>query len=337
MPTQTACLTALATWFEQNQREMPWRNNPTPYRVWISEIMLQQTTVATVKGYFDRFMQAFPTLADLARADEQEVLHLWAGLGYYSRARNLLETAKKIQSEQNFPTHVDELLKLKGVGAYTAGAIASIAYNQPVSLIDTNVERVLGRLLARKRGEGFQKIILNDATQLVENAFQQKIAPSVWNQALMELGALICSPTKPNCSACPIETWCQGKKNPEIYPGDKLKPPLNMVEESIIVECNAKSVILAQNKGRRRTGLWDFPLGTVENMLASMRYRISNDSVLRHIGLKNDEGRPLLENEKRFLWDDLPPLTSPAKKILYRHNDAINKVFKSLDKRDGLL
>ncbi|MGL5254851.1 MAG: A/G-specific adenine glycosylase [Brevinema sp.] len=337
MPQKTACLNALATWFRENCRQMPWRDNPTPYKVWISEIMLQQTTVATVMGYFQRFLEAFPTLSDLAAADEQEVLHLWAGLGYYSRARNILSSAKKIKSEENFPKSVEDLLQLPGIGPYTAGAIASIAYNQPVSLVDTNVERVLGRLNARKRGEGFQKVILNDANELIEQAFALKIAPSVWNQALMELGALVCSPNLPKCSLCPVQQWCKGNISPDIYPGDKPKVVLNMVEESVIVEGNAEKVVLAQNIGRRRTGLWDFPLGTIEKEAFSFRYRISNDSVLRHVGLKIDQERPLLENEKRFLWDELPPLTSPAKKILYRHKVIINKVFKSLDKMGGLL
>lgn len=306
---------------------MPWRSNPTPYRVWLSEMMLQQTTVATVTSYFNRFIDAYPRLSDLAKADEQSVLSLWAGLGYYSRARNLLAAAKSIAHDENFPSTYESLLALKGVGVYTAGAVASIAYGLPVPLADTNVERVLGRYFALKRGQGFEKTIFAEADALVKEAHAQGIDAGLWNQALMEIGSLLCTPKGANCAACPLQSACaaHGEGSPLSYPGDKPKPPINNISETVTLRAYGGLLLLAQNKGRRRRGLWDLPLETEGEKLGLISYRISNDRVQRHIFLST-EPRPLKENENLFtIGQNLPPLCSPALKIIKKYDDIINK------------
>ncbi|MGL4388043.1 MAG: A/G-specific adenine glycosylase, partial [Brevinema sp.] len=260
---QSTIIKAL-TWFMINKRDEPWREKPTPYRVWISEIMLQQTTVATVKNYFLRFMDRFPTLEDLAKAKEEEVLHLWAGLGYYSRARNILKTAQIIQKEECFPKKRDELMKLPGIGSYTSAAITSIACNESDALVDTNVDRVLGRFYGMVRTEeGFNKKIEFLAQQIMDSVAE--IRPYdiwLWNQVLMEIGALLCNVTKVQCEECPLSAQCRAfvSKTPLDYPGMKPKPNITLVQESCIVIYCQNQVVLSRNEEGRRKGLYDFKI-----------------------------------------------------------------------------
>ncbi|MDC3418200.1 A/G-specific adenine glycosylase [Aquibacillus salsiterrae] len=199
----------LIDWFEKNKRELPWRENKDPYKIWVSEIMLQQTKVDTVIPYFHHFIEKFPTIKDLAAADEQEVLKAWEGLGYYSRARNLQSAVKEVALEYNskVPDHVDALSSLKGVGPYTRGAILSIAYDKPEPAVDGNVMRVMSRVL---------NIAEDIAKQRTRKVFEDNIRaiipadnPSSFNQGLMELGALICTPKAPACMLCPVQKHCQ--------------------------------------------------------------------------------------------------------------------------------
>ena len=199
----------LLRWFRQNKRDLPWRRGPTPYRVWLSEIMLQQTQVHTVLPYFERFIEALPTVEALAAAPLDEVLKLWEGLGYYSRARNLHRSAKLLveRYDGKLPASVEELLKLPGVGRYTAGAIGSIAFDLPAPVLDGNVMRVFARLLDMRAD------ISLPATR--ERLWQQagQWAPAqhagAYNQALMELGQRVCLPQKPACQACPLQGHCR--------------------------------------------------------------------------------------------------------------------------------
>lgn len=198
----------LITWFEKEQRELPWRANQDPYRVWVSEIMLQQTKVDTVIPYFLNFMEKFPTLNDLAYADEQQVLKAWEGLGYYSRARNLQSAVKEVveQYDANVPQDSKQLGDLKGIGPYTKGAILSIAYNQPEPAVDGNVMRVLSRILKIE-----EDIAKPKTRKTFEAAVRELISeenPSAFNQGLMELGALICTPKSPSCLLCPVQEHC---------------------------------------------------------------------------------------------------------------------------------
>ncbi|WP_372751119.1 A/G-specific adenine glycosylase [Labilibaculum sp.] len=203
----------IISWYLQNKRDLPWRETKDPYKIWISEIMLQQTRVATAIDYFNRFMHQFPTISDLAKAKEQEVLKLWQGLGYYSRARNLHETAKTIHTKYKgiFPKSHKDILALKGIGTYTAAAIASFAFNLPYAAVDGNVYRVLSRLYGIEKAidsaEGkkyFQKL----ANETMNNA-----RPEIYNQAIIEFGALQCIPRNPKCEICPLLSTCYAYSN----------------------------------------------------------------------------------------------------------------------------
>ncbi|HBL15452.1 MAG: A/G-specific adenine glycosylase [Elusimicrobia bacterium GWA2_69_24] len=200
---------SLLRWYRRNRRRLPWRERPSPYRTWISEVMLQQTQVATVLPYFERFLRRFPDLPALARAREAEVLRLWAGLGYYSRARNLLAAARRIASEHagRIPEDLAALRSLPGFGRYTAAAIASIAFRKPHELVDGNVARVLCRAFA-VFGDPSRKPASERVWELARELLARR-APGDWNQALMELGALVCRPDAPLCGDCPWRAHCR--------------------------------------------------------------------------------------------------------------------------------
>jgi len=196
----------LHKWYAENKRSLPWRRNQNPYFIWVSEIMLQQTTVSVVKPYFERFIKAFPTVETLASAPEEKVLSLWSGLGYYSRARNLQKAAKEIVQLKKFPAKYSELIKLSGIGPYTAGAIASIAFDEEVAAIDGNVIRVISRLYNIDQDVDAKEtkiLIARYANELVKGS-----VPSTHNQAMMELGATICTPKNPHCLLCPVNSSC---------------------------------------------------------------------------------------------------------------------------------
>jgi A/G-specific adenine glycosylase len=199
----------LLRWFRQFQRDLPWRRNRDPYRIWISEIMLQQTRVAAVLPYYERFLERFPTIPALAAAPEEEVLTHWSGLGYYSRARNLQRAAQRIVSEHGgeFPSAHDDALALPGIGPYTAAAILSIAFNAKHAVLDGNVARVVARLDA-VRGD-LRETKNWKALQKSADALLDPQSPSDWNQAMMELGAMICTPTSPQCLLCPVAKFCK--------------------------------------------------------------------------------------------------------------------------------
>ncbi|MFN8454597.1 MAG: A/G-specific adenine glycosylase, partial [Anaerolineae bacterium] len=202
----------LLTWYHHNRRDLPWRGETDPYRIWISEVMLQQTQVTTVIPYYYRFLQRFPTLADLAAASLPEVLKVWEGLGYYARARNLHRAAVEIVAKYGgrLPHTYAELRRLPGFGDYTAGAIVSIAFGQAVPALDGNVKRVLARLLAWQeevtRGPAARRL-RDFAAELVDPQ-----APGDWTQAVMELGAVICVPQNPKCLLCPVNELCQARR-----------------------------------------------------------------------------------------------------------------------------
>lgn len=202
----------LESWFQTAQRELPWRepnNARDPYRVLVSEVMLQQTTVAAVIPYYTRFLERFSTIESLAAVEVKEVLPLWAGLGYYSRARNLHAAACAVMEKYGgkFPETLDEVLALPGIGRYTAGAVLSIAFNKPIPIVDANVARVLARVLCLEgdlKNNANQKRLWEEATRLVEAS----TSPSQFNPAMMELGALICVPKNPRCEVCPVAKHC---------------------------------------------------------------------------------------------------------------------------------
>ena len=265
----------LADWFQQGARALPWREDASFYRVWISEIMLQQTQVVTVIPYFEKFMQLFPTVQALAIAEEESVMKAWAGLGYYSRARNLQKGARaltaRLLSGGDWPRTRAEWLEISGVGPYTAGAILSIAGHQPEALLDGNVERVLSRFFAVDRAErtdraegdtAYKQQLWNLSRAWVEGAYARKIDPSVTNQALMELGARVCVPREPRCGICPISNACEARLQERVseFPPKKARAAFLDVQETALCFLNAKGQVLLEKSRAWRTGLWDLPL-----------------------------------------------------------------------------
>lgn len=209
-----ATATSLSEWFDQNNRSLPWRENiPDPYKVWISEIMLQQTTSSAVAPFFEKFIKNWPTVEELSQASIEEVYEFWQGLGYYSRARNLLKASKYIMHDLNgvFPNKAEKLKKLPGVGPYTSAAIASICFGEAVGVVDGNVLRVYNRLIGEKRD--WWKSDFYKETELFSTSLcTLGDSPSVINQSLMDLGATICTPKSPTCLLCPIKKNCQSFK-----------------------------------------------------------------------------------------------------------------------------
>ncbi|HLK03788.1 MAG TPA: A/G-specific adenine glycosylase [Candidatus Acidoferrum sp.] len=235
---------SLLAWFRQFQRELPWRKSKDPYRVWLSEIMLQQTRVAAVIPYYERFLERFPDVKSLAAAPEEEVLRLWSGLGYYSRARNLQKAALQVMGEfgGQFPQQREKILSLAGIGDYTASAIASIALDEKCAVLDGNVARVLARLgtiHGDLREARRWKELQAQADHLLDPS-----APGDWNQAMMELGATLCTPSSPQCLLCPVATFCEARKLgvADLLPEAKKKRDF--------VDVKMASIILVDDKNR---------------------------------------------------------------------------------------
>ncbi|SRX73249.1 A/G-specific adenine glycosylase [Aequorivita antarctica] len=254
----------LISWYLQNKRELPWRNTANPYHIWLSEIMLQQTRVLQGLPYYLKFVEAYPKVEDLAKAPEDEVLKLWQGLGYYSRARNLHTTAKMVSEEMNgvFPDNHKNLLKLKGVGDYTASAIASICFNKPEAVVDGNVYRVLSRVFGISTP-------INTSTgqkefkQLAQQLIDEK-QPGTFNQAIMEFGARYCVPQNPDCGNCIFNDNCvafQQKKVAELPVKIKAKPVKKRFFNYLVILSENERTILQQRMGK---GIWhklyEFPL-----------------------------------------------------------------------------
>lgn len=252
----------LLAWFEKHARDLPWRRSRDPYRVWVSEVMLQQTQVATVKPYFERFLAAFPTVEALASADEQQVLRLWEGLGYYRRARGMHAAAMAIVVEHGgvLPSDVPALMQLPGIGRYTAGAIASIAFDQRAPILEANTFRLLTRLVAY-RGDPTNAVGQRLLWQVAEEILPHKHVAR-FNQALMELGSLVCTPRQPKCAACPVEALCGARRLGlvEELPHTTRKLNYTEVREAAVVVSKAGRVLVRQcSADERWSGLWDFP------------------------------------------------------------------------------
>jgi len=260
----------LLAWYRRHARSLPWRESMDPYHILVSELMLQQTQVATVLGYYQRWLDRFPSIRDLAVADEASVLSLWQGLGYYRRARNLHQCAKIIvgQFEEQFPATVEELMKLPGIGRYTAGAIVSFAFDRPAPIVDGNIARVLSRLanvhepVDSPRG---RRLIWELASR-----FAGGNDPRLSNAALMELGATLCSPRKPLCALCPVRTFCRAQ-NPELLPLKKKRPAVEQRRENYFFALREGHVLLEQRAESRWRGLWTLPVLSESTDSASTR------------------------------------------------------------------
>lgn len=253
----------LLTWYDSNRRILPWREEATPYRVWVSEIMLQQTRVEAVKPYFQRFMTALPDIAALAEAPEEELLKLWEGLGYYNRVRNLQKAAIQIMEDYDgiMPDSYEELLKLKGIGSYTAGAVSSIAYGKPNPAVDGNVLRVIARIRKDDRCISEDKV-----KKAVENDLREVMPvdrPGDFNQAMMEIGACVCIPNgAPHCEECPLRHICMAYADgTQLQYPNKAKAKQRTIEEkTILIIRDAEFAVLHKrpNKGLL-AGMYEFP------------------------------------------------------------------------------
>lgn len=262
---------SLCRWFAAEQRDLPWRRRRDPYAVWISEAMLQQTRVETVLPYYRRFLARFPTLAALASAREDQVLALWSGLGYYSRARALLEAARAIRDRHGgrWPRTREEWLELPGVGPYTAGAVLSIAFGLPEPLVDGNVQRVLARLFALDHPVGSAALRARTwelARALVPGRCWRPgkggIHPGQWNQALMELGARVCTGRGPRCAVCPLRSRCAARAQDRVDELPRRAPGKKSVDvrlEVFIVARGEKLLLVRRPPGARMAGLWELP------------------------------------------------------------------------------
>lgn len=253
---------ALLGWFATHARRLPWRSNPSPYRVWVSEIMLQQTQVAAVVPYFNRFLRAFPSVRSLARARRERVLELWSGLGYYRRARDLHRAAQVVSREfrGRFPKTYEAARSLPGVGDYTARAILSIAFNQPFAVLDGNVARVVARW--RALGGHIQQRRFRQSVERVLEAWLSRRRPGTFNQALMELGQTVCLPRAPRCPACPLRPSCLAYKRgqPESFPAPRPRRPIEVRYLAVAAIHRAgKFAIVRGLDENLLPELWNFP------------------------------------------------------------------------------
>ena len=290
---------SLIQWYLQNKRDLPWRNNSNPYTIWLSEIILQQTRVAQGLPYFLRFTNAFPDVFDLANATEEEVLKLWQGLGYYSRARNLHQTAKKIAFEFNgkFPKTYIELLKLKGIGEYTAAAIASFAYNEDVPVVDGNVFRVLARYF------DIDTDIASSAAKKEFTQLAKELLPTgkanIFNQAIMEFGALQCIPKNPDCGNCIFNTSCLALKNKKVsqlpVKLKKLKVRHRFFNYLVFSDSTNKTIVRKRTEKGIWHNLYEFPLletekdDTIENLLELIQNQNFVNNTIDTLELWNSE------------------------------------------------
>jgi A/G-specific adenine glycosylase len=301
---------ALGRWYDRNKRSLPWRKTSDPYAIWISEIMLQQTRVAAVIPYYERFLKRFPNPAALAQAPESEVLTLWSGLGYYSRARNLQAAARHIFERGSFPETLAEIRELAGVGDYTAAAVASIAFGLPYAVVDGNVRRVVARIT---NGKG--------DTQTIADLLLDRKNPSRSNQALMELGAAVCLPRDPLCDACPITKHCQAYREgtQNELPGKRPKPATIHLKRTLLLIRHKGKILLAPST--RVQGFWDLPepfdaarvgakLGEFRHAITHHRYRFtvheavarSTPKGLQWFDCKIIDEIPLSTTAKKGLW-----------------------------------
>ena len=253
---------ALLAWYDRCARVLPWRGFHDAYRTWISEAMLQQTRVETVLSYYPRFLDRFPSLSDLARAPEEDVLKIWEGLGYYSRARNLWKGAQQVVAEYGgvLPRNPSELQKICGIGPYSAGAIASIAYDVPVPAVDGNVIRVISRLYGI-RTDALESDNRRRISELAA-ALVPSDRPGDHNQALMDLGATVCVPGTPDCSRCPLSSFCDACRTgdaPDLPVLPKTKPP-KQVPYAVLLIRSADRVLMRLRTERLLQGLWCFPM-----------------------------------------------------------------------------
>ncbi len=329
MKGRTAFREALAGWFSKNARDYPWRRTREPYAILISEVMLQQTQIATVlgRGFYTRFLETFPDVESLAAADDERLLKAWEGLGYYRRVRMLRETARAVIAEHGgeFPQELAILMKLPGVGRYTAGALRAFAFDAPAAVVDGNVARVLSRVM------DFSAPVDDTAGQKQLWEWAEALAdperPRIYNSALMELGQKICRPGLPDCLNCPVASFCKTRE-PEMLPVKRQKSTITAVDEHALwLRDKNGRLLLHREGGKRREGLWKLPTREAAAIsqlpvLAEHRYTITRYRVtLRvHDGSGLGKNFALVEDE---IWQDADAvlalaMPSPFRRVIER-------------------
>lgn len=310
----------LITWYEENKRDLPWRHTKNPYYIWISEIMLQQTRVEAVKEYYDLFIKELPTLKDLAEIEEDKLLKLWEGLGYYSRVRNMQKSAKLLVENGNdtLPSTKNDLLKLPGIGEYTAGAIISIAFDVPTIAIDGNVYRVLGRVYEIKDSISKPKTYKLYA-DIVEKLLPKENA-GAFTQSFMDLGSLICTPKNPKCEDCPLNKKCLAYKNntQELYPVKKQKTSKKVEERAVFLYTYKDKVAIRKREEKGLlASLYEFP-NTLET---TSLIDLENDLLDKNISYKSileiGEARHIFSHKIWYMKGYLIELKKPIKGYLW--------------------
>ena len=287
-------------WYKRAKRDLPWRRTTDPYAIWVSEVMLQQTTVAAVIPYWERFLDRFPDTASLAEGSEEDVLALWSGLGYYRRARALREGAMAVMERHGgrVPDQTETLIGLPGIGRYTAGAIASLAYGREAPVVDGNVKRVFSRLFALRGAEAkLEKTYWSIAQSLVAGR-----SPGDWNQALMELGATICTPRSPRCGSCPVEKLCRARAagKQEEFPARTRRKAARVVNVAIgWIEQRGRVLLVRQSPDGPLRGAWDLPAVSVRGGEPASR-AIAREFGTRH-GLRLRAGRVVFKLKHSIL------------------------------------
>jgi A/G-specific adenine glycosylase len=253
--------TLLAQWYARGHRDLPWRRTADPYAIWVAEIMLQQTRAAAAIPYYERFLDRFPTVNALAAAEEPEVLALWSGLGYYSRARNLLAAARQIAARGAFPRQYEELRELPGIGDYTAAAVGSIAFGEPRAVLDGNVLRVVARM--ENDGGDIARPRTRERLRAVAESWLDRREPGVFNQALMELGATVCTPRRPLCAECPLRERCRALERGTVaqLPVKLGRIAPQRIEAVLLLVRRGRRILLRQRPAseRRMAGFWELP------------------------------------------------------------------------------
>ena len=347
----------LLAWYRANARDLPWRHTRDPYRIWVSEIMLQQTRVAAVLGYYARFLEAFPTVGALAAGDEERLMKLWEGLGYYSRARNLQKAAAEITMRGGFPDTREGLLALPGIGDYTASAIASAAFGRREPAVDGNVLRVMTRLT-----DCHEDILAQSTRQRIRAALEAVMPTEpadirIFNQAMMELGATVCGPnTAPRCDACPVQALCLGcqRGTAEALPVKKAMKARRVEEKTVFLLMKEGRIALRK---RRETGLlaglWEFPNveGTLDEAAAAeavqsmglspadWHSRLTAKHIFTHVEWHMTGYALTVQGDgpAELVWADLPALRERSVPSAFaRYYQEAEALLEKAARRDGM-
>jgi len=335
----------LINWYKKNQRDLPWRNTKDPYYIWLSEIISQQTRIEQGLPYYLKFTSKYNTIKKLAAANDDDVMKLWQGLGYYNRAANMLKTARSIVSEQQavFPKSYEELIKLSGIGPYTAAAISSFAFNEARAVVDGNVSRVLSRLFVIDQPINSSKGKILFST--IANEIIDKKNPGIHNQAMMELGAMVCKPRQPQCEECPILSHCEAfkKNNFHEFPvKTKKNQPINRHVNYFYIEQNGKTYIIQRTEKKIWKGLFELPnfesekaldaLGVIKNnqikklflpisnlqieKIFSVKHQLSHQTIYADF-FKLSAKQKIKPNDKSFIRVEISDLANYAVSRLF--------------------